>query len=165
MFLSFEGETNDSGFFSLSVLSGRKHIFKSPSVPDLEKAPAELVDRTTNNMCFFSLHGHMPREESVIKEAEKKIRDGKKSREGSIQARCGSRQQGGWVPVFPAGHLLKSLLCWAAGSLHTAPCPAQRPVGRLTHKCSILTLHRTLGVRNTLMFSISSQAVLSGMSV
>lgn len=109
MFLSFEGETNNSGFFSLSVLSGRKHIFKSPSVPDLEKAPAELVDRTTNNMCFFSLRGHMPREEGVIKEAEKKIRDGKKSHEGSIRPRCGSRQQGGWVPVFPAGHLLKSV--------------------------------------------------------
>lgn len=26
----------------------------------------QLVDRTTNNMCFFSLHGHMPREEGVI---------------------------------------------------------------------------------------------------
>ena len=83
----------------------------------------------------------------------------------AIRPRCRSRQQGGWVPVFLAGHLLKSLLCWAAGSLHTAPCPAQRPVGRLTHKCSILTVHRTLGVRNTLMFGISSQAVLSGMSV
>lgn len=94
MFLSFEGETNNSGFFSLSVLSGRKHIFKSPSVPDLEKAPAELVDRTTNNMCFFSLHGHMPREEGVIKEAEKKILDGKKSCEGPSGQDAGPDSKG-----------------------------------------------------------------------